>query len=395
MKIRVKLLVLSMLAFALASTTAMAQPIIQGLYDLSQIILSTDPNVLAASALGATSLAKFREEFGAYYQPRGQNVARLKMALFSDRTAFDNLFRKVPISGDRYEHALLNGTRVLQGFKPVWSELGGLEGTPMKSDLRRVKVNTGAVPDDLVDTWLGFLASQEGRDPGLARKEWPFVRWFIEIYLVQQALEDQFNEAFLSVYAPPPAGDTPSPAGTLLDGLHQQVNAFVDNGLMPVISTGPLEEDPEAFAEQIEAFAEQIDSKIRGRQLIINMADVYASRYAEGLQDRHALKPLEIMGTPMYQLPRRPNIKILGHTNWLQGVGGDASQKLICSFGDNFKKVVRVGNKEGMPFRVDEVDYKLKFFADWFVLYTLDDPRYAVTNDVELEYGLPEEEEES
>ena len=162
------------------------------------------------------------------------------------------------------EYGLMAHTRVLQPFKPVWSPTGQLSGAPRKMTLRRVKVNVAEVPDYFVNTWMGFLASEGGKDPNVNRATWPFVRWYVEKYLIPQAKEDQYFEAGYGIWTDPGTNSTPGAHGTSLDGLLYTLNFDIDAGDITPIATGALETDPVAFVEQIDAWVENINNKYRG-----------------------------------------------------------------------------------------------------------------------------------
>lgn len=348
---------------------------------------------LPAGALGTMSSATitaFKDEFGAYYQPRGQNAERLRKLLMYDNTPFESQFTLMPLEGDVMEYGLESHNRVLQPFKPVFSPTADpLSATPRSIKLQRVKVNISSIPDHLVNTWLGFLTTEGGRDPNVNRATWPFVRWYVEKHLIPQAKEDQYMEAYYGVYADPGTNSTPGAHGTSIDGLAMKINTDIDNGDLTPISTGALEDtDGEIFVDQIEDYVEQILDRYRGQALVINMHDTYAQLFKTGMLEKYNVNYAQVDEGGLMRLRKRSNVSVMGHHNFLAGVGGAASQKLICSPGGNLLKLSRVGSKEDSVVRLEQVDYTLKMFNDWHVAYGYYDPRILFTNDVELSYGL-------
>lgn len=376
----------ALVATPVAEFTGWHQGVVQSVIAATSL-LSLVPNG-ALGVMSASSITAFKTEFGNYYQPRGQNAARLKKLLMHDTNAFDRQFTLMPLNGDALETGLMSHGRVLQSFKPKWSPLGQLAGSPRKVALRRVKVNVEEIPDNLVNMWLGFLASPNGADPDVNRANWPFVRWYVEKYLIPQAKEDQFFEAYYGVWADPGTDATPSLEGKSLDGLAMQVNTDIDAGTIVPISTGAFDTDPELFVDQIEDFVEQIDNRYRGLPLVLNMHDEYAQRFKQGMLDKYNVNYSQVGDGNLMQLRKRTNVSVLGHINWLQGVGGAPSEKIIASPAGNLLKAVRTGNKEEGALRIEQVDYTLKMFNDWHILYTYDDPRIVYTNDRELTYGI-------
>lgn len=336
----------------------------------------------------SASITAFNSAFGAYYKPGGQNADRLRKLMMYDDTPFETQFKLVPLEGDVFEYGLTGDTRVLQAFKPYWSKTGEATGTPRKFTLRRVKVNVESIPDLLVNTWLGFLATDGGKDPNINRATWPFVRWYMEKHLIPRAKQDQYMEAYYGVWADPGTNSTAGAEGASIDGLAMQINTDIDATNITAISTGALETDPELFVDQIEGFAEDITDKYRGLPLDINMHDSFVQLFKQGMLEKYNVNYGQVGDDALVRLRLRSNIRLVGHFNWLDGVGGAPSEKLFCTTADNKVKGVRVGNKETSPMRVEQVDYTLKFMGDWHVFYGYYDPRIVWTNDVELDYGI-------
>jgi hypothetical protein len=248
-----------------------------------------------------------------------------------------------------------------------------------------VKVNVEEIPDLYVNMWLGFLASEGGKDPNVNRATWPFVRWYVEKYLIPQAKEDQYLEAAYGVWADPGTDATPSTHGESFDGIFVEVNRDVDAGYTTPISTGALFTDPELFVDQVEDFWEQVTDKYRGHpSMIINMHDTLVQRYKLGRQEKYGITD----EAEKMKLNNRSNVSVLGHFNFIQGAGGSPSEKLIACPPGLLKKGVRVGNKEDQGLRLEQVDYTLKLFNDWHIMYLTLDPRVTFTNDRELTYGM-------
>jgi hypothetical protein len=344
----------------------------------------------ALATVTSGTLTAFANEFGAYYQPRGQNAERLRKLLMYDNTSFESQFTLMPMEGDVMEYGLESHDRVLQPFKPVFSPTANpLSATPRTIKLQRVKVNISSIPDHLVNTWLGFLTTEGGRDPNVNRATWPFVRWYVEKHLIPQAKEDQYMEAYYGDYADPGTNSTPGAHGTSIDGLAKKINVDIDNGALTAISTGALETtDGELFVDQIEDFVEQILDRYRNQALTINMHDSFAQLFKTGMLEKYNVNYAQVDEGGLMRLRKRSNVSVMGHHNFLDAPGGDPSQKLICSPAGNLLKLARVGSKEDSVVRLEQVDYQLKMFNDWHVAYGYYDPRIVFTNDVELTYGV-------
>lgn len=375
----------TMVAAALAQVTGWDfETVRYAVAGLSSLIV-LQPGVLAVVA--SQTITDFATEFGAYYRKGSQNMDRLKKLLMQNHKPWDDEFTLTPLEGDVLEYGLMAHTRVLQPFKPVWSPTGQLSGTPRKLTLRRVKVNVAEIPDHYVNNWLGFLASEGGKDPNVNRATWPFVRWYVEKYLIPQAKEDQYYESGYGIWANPGTDATPGAHGTSLDGLLYLLNFDIDAGAITTISSGALESDPIAFVDQIDAWVELINNKYRGVAMNLNMHDSFVQRYKQGMDELGLASGMDWSGDKLVTLRRRSNIQLKGHFNMTLGDGNAASEKIWCTPKTNALKAVRVGSKEDSMLMLEQVDYTLKMFNDWHVYYGYYDPRIVFTNDRDLTYG--------
>ena len=344
------------------------------------------PNTLAAATGGFDDdmIADFKTMFGSYYRPGSQNANRLKQLIWKDDSTWKDQFSYIPLEGDVLEYGIMSHTRVFQPFKPYWSETGNLAGSPRRLVLQRGKVNIGSIPDLLVNMWLGFLTTEGGKDPNVDRTTWPFVRWYIEKWLLPQENQDIFmNEAWTGVWADPGTNSTAGPAGTALNGLRFKLRTAIDDGDITPISTGALETDPELFVEQLEDFVENITAEYRGMEMTLNMHDSFLTRFKDGMAEKYNVNYLGVPKDQLATMYKRTNITIKGHVNMLQSVGGAVSEIIWCSPKDNMIRAGRIGSETGSLLKVESVDYKLKLFKDRHIAYDFWDPRIVFVNDVE------------
>lgn len=338
------------------------------------------------AVMSSTMIDDFKTKFGAWYKPGGQNANSLRQLLWQDSSSWDAQFTMTPLEGDVLEYGYNTHTRVLQPFKPYWSPTGQLSGTPRRIKLQRVKVNVAEIPDFLVNTWLGFLATESRRDPNVDRTTWPFVRWYVEVWLIGQAKQDLFlNESFCGIYADPGTNGTAGAAGTAIDGLAYKINLDIDAGNIVPISTGALVSDPEDFVTQIEDFCDAVDNRYRGMNMTLNMHDTYFQRFIEGMHEKYNVFYPQVADGRVVNLRRRTHITVQGHVNMLQSVGGAASQKIWMTPKTNAGKFMRVGGSDEAMLRVESQDYNLKLFNDFHIAYDYYDPRIMFTNDVETD----------
>src|SRR5664279_2361585 len=115
-------------------------------------------------------------EYGAYYQDAGQNKKRILTKLSQGRQIVDECC--TPIKTDDTIFRLANATfrSLVQPFQKTFTQKGGAEIVPNEIRVYRFKMDDEFMPDELYATWLGFLTAKQ-----VDRKEWPFVKWLIEV----------------------------------------------------------------------------------------------------------------------------------------------------------------------------------------------------------------------
>ncbi|HAQ20135.1 MAG TPA: hypothetical protein DCR40_13035 [Prolixibacteraceae bacterium] len=216
-------------------------------------------------------------EYGAYYQDAGQNKKRI-LSLLSQGRQITNL--ATPIKTDDTIFRLANATfrTLVQPFQKAFTQKGGVEIIPNEIRQFRFKIDDEFMPDELYATWLGFLTAKQ-----VDRKEWPFVKWLIEVYYARQIDQDmELNEYYKGVYAAPAAG-VAGADGTGMNGLKKLLQAGVDNETINLINIGTLHKD--TIFDQVEAFTDQIAEVYQGIQMDVCMSQNWCKKY---LQDKRA-----------------------------------------------------------------------------------------------------------
>jgi hypothetical protein len=140
----------------------------------------------------------------------------------------------------------------------------------------RFKLDDEFMPDEFYATWLGFLTAQQ-----VDRKEWPFVKWLIEVYYKNQIDQDmELNEYYKGVYATPLAG-VAGEDGTGMNGVQHLLKAGVEIGTINSINIGTL--NASTIFDQIEAFTDEISEVYQGVKMNVFMSRHWLKKY---LQDK-------------------------------------------------------------------------------------------------------------
>lgn len=222
------------------------------------------------------NVADIITEFGAYYINQGQNMSRL-VKILNEKSVTEQAFTTVVTDDTRWRGAQSTIDRLLQPFQKGWTPLGTTGFTPIEIEQFPFKMDYEDYPDELEATWLGFLA-----DGNLDRREWPFVRWVVEVHLLPKIKEDyELNEIFAGVRVAPTPGNAGA-AGTGMNGIKYLRNLYIGNGRITPINTGSLATDPSDFVDQIEEFCDMINTRYWMQNMELNMSQTLARRYARG-----------------------------------------------------------------------------------------------------------------
>jgi len=217
------------------------------------------------------------QEYGAYYIDAGQNKKRILTMLSQGREITDFA---TPIKTDDTIFRLANATfrTLVQPFQKTFTQKGGVEIVPNEIRQYRFKIDDEFMPDELYATWLGFLTQKS-----VDRKDWPFVKWLIEVYYARQIDQDmELNEYYKGVYAAPVAG-TAGADGTGMNGLRKQLQAGVDALKINSINIGTL--NKATIFDQVEAFTDEITEVYQGIKMNVFMSRKWYKKY---MQDKRA-----------------------------------------------------------------------------------------------------------
>ena len=216
-------------------------------------------------------------EYGAYYIDAGQNKKRILTMLSQGREIVNFA---TPVKTDDTIFRLANATfrTLVQPFQKAFTQKGGVDIVPKEIRQYRFKIDDEFMPDELYATWLGFLTAAN-----VNRKDWPFVKWLIEVYYKNQIDQDmELNEYYKGVYAAPSAG-TAGADGTGMVGVQKLLTDGVEADKIKSISIGAL--DASTIFDQVEAFTDEISEIYQGIKMNVFMSRKWFKKY---MQDKRA-----------------------------------------------------------------------------------------------------------
>ena len=219
------------------------------------------------------------QEYGAFYIDAGQNKKRILTMLSQGREITDFA---TPIKTDDTIFRLANATfrTLVQPFQKTFTQKGGVEIVPNEIRQYRFKIDDEFMPDELYATWLGFLTQKS-----VDRKDWPFVKWLIEVYYARQIDQDmELNEYYKGIYAAPVAG-TAGADGTGMNGLKKQIQAGVDALKINSVNLGAL--DKTTIFDQVESFTDSIAEVYQGIKMNVFMSRYWYKKYMQDKRAQH------------------------------------------------------------------------------------------------------------
>lgn len=314
------------------------------------------------------NIAEIIAEFGAYYLKNGQNLSRIVKMLNAQSTT-DSVLTPIITDETQWRASQATMGRVLQPFQKAWTPINPLKLVPVAIDQFKMKVDSEEYPDDLEATWLGFLAGE-----GIDRKEWPFIRWYVESMLIPQAKEDyELNEVYSGVFAAPTPGAAGA-AGTTMNGLKKAINDQITLGRITPIVTGAPSADNKTFVEQVESFIDKVNVKYQHVPMQLCMSQALERRFLKGYRALYG-KDTDYKGSN--GSVDFSNVSIIG----LPSMAG-ANKLWMTPKGNAIHLGKRTQNQNTV--QIESVDRKVKMFSDWsrgvgFVI-----PEIVFTNDQDL-----------
>ena len=287
-------------------------------------------------------------EYGAYYIDAGQNKKRILNMLSQGS---EIVKYATPIKTDDTIFRLANATfhSLVQPFQKTFTQKGGVDIVPNEIRQYRFKLDDEFMPDEFYATWLGFLTAQQ-----VDRKEWPFVKWLIEVYYKNQIDQDmELNEYYKGVYATPQAG-VAGEDGTGMNGVQYLLKAGVEQGTMNSVDIGEL--NASTIFDQIEAFTDEISEVYQGVKMNVFMSRHWLKKYlqdkrVQGFYQKFSEKDIDsgIDFTPL---------NVIGLASMV------GTEDIFCTPAQNFLHVAPATITKN-SFKFEEAKRAVAVMADW------------------------------
>lgn len=289
-----------------------------------------------------------KAEFGAYYIAGGQNQSRLfELLRFTSET--EKYATPIVTADTVYRVSGSTLSSIVQPFQTDWTPAGVLSFQPNPIELFNMKADIQEKPDELEATWLGFLAGNS-----LDRREWPFVRWYVEQKIIPQIKDDyEASIIYKAVFLAPTPG-TPGPVGTSMNGIKKVQDDFVTAGrIVPIVSGAP-NVDPPLWLAQVEAFAGDIDERYWRENMTLLMSPQLFRRYQFGYLAKYGQNS-NFAGN--VSAVANSNLMVAGVPSMI------GSNRIWATPKQNFLHLMKKENASTV--RIENVDRTVKIYTDF------------------------------
>ena len=305
-------------------------------------------------------------EFGAYYVKGSQGEKNLLKKLYQD-AQFDSLFSYLPTEDTIVRNVRVSSTAVLQAFQKAFTPAGDVAFDPEPLVLDKIKADGTIYPDEIEESYIGFLASNN-----LDRKEWPISRWWIEEVFIKQFIQDIDLNGYSAVRVAPTAGTAGVPSAAL-NGFKKQIQLKVAAGTTNVINTGALAAANTDFVTQMETFVGAIPDLVRNRmEIFLAMSPANALKFKRGNRSKYNLNYNQQEDVSAFV--DFPKIKV---------VGVDAMVGSNKVWATDKRNIVLAMKRPTQAVQLESVDRMVKAYTDHWRAYGIVDGRYFYTNDLE------------
>lgn len=273
-------------------------------YTIAGLLLLSFTMPKTKGVLNEFIIGDLQEEFGEYYENIGQNMKSL-LTLIKQKTITPSYATSIITENDQYKASRATIGSVLQGFQKGFTPRGNPNFSPRKFDLFNMKIDLDLYPDDIKESYLGFLSDIKQED----RSKWPVVRYVIEKLVMPQLKSDLETKAYYKgVYNAPTAG-TPSSASESMDGIRK----LLLDGNPNLLGLGSLDADD--IFDKVEDSVLKVGDEMDGVPMLMFMSPKKKLLYFRDKRNTHGTdnnydknKALTIDGRPEWEIVGLPGM---------------------------------------------------------------------------------------
>jgi len=288
-------------------------------------------------------------QFGAYYNPEGQNMNRLLTKL-RHKTETPSYAKPIIHDGEIYRFSNVIMGEIVQQFQKKFVHKGDVVFKANEIRLRHLMIDLELYPDDCEGSWLGFLQGLEGDE----RKNSPLVKYMLEDEVLPQREHDMETQGYFKGTYETPVADSPGETIKAIDGIKGMLDAGIADSSMNEITLSAAITKANAF-DMIEEFVDGFDPLVTRVKKRVYMDPQILKWYHQDKRNTH--------GTDVNYDPNKP---VVDFTNVeLVGLPSMAGEKYIWSTpNDNFLYLRRVNGMK-KP-RIEESKKAIYLMTDWW-----------------------------
>ena len=224
-------------------------------------------------------LNELKSAFGTYIGSSQKDILRL----LTQPTVSEKFMTTVASADLLYRASKAVIDDLVQGFQKGWTPKGNAKFTPLSIPQRRHKFDIEFYPDEVFDTWVGFLTNESSE-----RKSWGISKYILEMLVIPKILENRELKLIAKGKYEEPVPGTPQAVGFSMDGfltiLEEKRAAGTSN--INFISLADL--TPANIFDQIEKFEiseRQVASRFGGAKRICKRLNINYILFSRKRQD--------------------------------------------------------------------------------------------------------------
>ena len=297
--------------------------------------------------MGEISVSELKSAFGTYIGTNQKDI----LTLLTAPTESQKHMTTIASADLEYRASKAVVDDLVQGFQKGWTPKGVATFTPIAIPQRRHKFDWEMYPDDIVDSWLGFMADEKTN-----RTVWPISRYILERLILPKINDNRELKLIAKgVYEAPVIG-TAQATGKSMDGFITILEKLKIAGGSNInfITLSALTKDN--IFDQVELFAEGVAELYQDIPMEVFISRKWFAAYHKKRRDLHgqdlnyAGQKDVIEGTNMTLMP-------------LPSMNG--KDVIFCTPKENFIRLMN-RNDGASNISIESVDRQIKIFADWY-----------------------------
>lgn len=263
-------------------------------------------------------------------------------------------------------------TNVVQGFAPVWNDMGAVQIDHKLLVNYRHKVNFGLTPDDIESTYYAFLY-EENKKP----EDMPITKYVIEELLIPKVIDDIAELSVNGVYNAGALGVF----GNAMNGINNVLTTMLAG--TPGTDHTPFQIPLNTLSDtnmvdEVTSYERQIPSKLKGKIKKLYMSESNKERYILDFQSQ--------FGDNKYA---GDSVKTYLGGREIVGIPGWDSDLIFSTIDGNFVRLLDIFDNKPAITDVQKADYTVKYFMEFWKGYDfLVNELVFISNYSDTTYGL-------